>query len=170
MKSLAAIPSILIVAAALSALALWLLRRTQEQGRNGLRWVFALLGTWLGALALAAFGTRLGYERFYHAKPGFLMVCAPAVLAAFLAALLFAWVLGRRRKRDQSPPPSTSPPSTEAKPVPSPVTPPAPSMTTFKFACLDCGQRIEVALEEVGTSGNCPNCQAPLVVPPPSNG
>lgn len=38
----------------------------------------------------------------------------------------------------------------------------------FKFSCPSCGQHIAVTGADVGTSANCPSCNAALTIPPPS--
>lgn len=41
-------------------------------------------------------------------------------------------------------------------------------METFTFACSNCGQHLSVLPEAVGTTGSCPKCDSPQVVPGPS--
>ncbi len=182
MKNLAAISAILVVTAALAGLALWLLRRTEENGKRGSRCLVVFLFTWLTALALGAVGARFGYERQYQALPGFWAVYLPAVALAFGVAVPLAWWLGRAPKPKTIPVPKAKPlPKAKAprEPQPEPTKPPAeetvlnflpppePEVTTFKFACPHCGQRLAVTTADVGNSADCPNCQAPLVVPAP---
>lgn len=177
MQNLAAIPAILVVTAALAGLALWLLRRVENVGRSGPRCLVAFLATWLAALVLGAVGARFGYERQYHALPGFWAVYLPAVALAFGAALPLAWWLGRSPKTKAAPPRKTQ---TQSAPPPEPdevsaaevaadfSPPPESEITVFKFACPHCGQRLAVTMDEVGNAANCPNCAILLEVPSPT--
>ena len=172
-------PAILVVTVALAGLASRILRRAEERGRSGLRWTMALLATWLGVLVLAAFGGRAAYERLYHAVPGFWAIYVPAVVLAFGAVLALGWCLSRLPSLAASEPgaPETAKPAAPvprprsappllATPIPAP--PPAPpAVTTFKFACPHCGQRLAVTTADIGTTANCPNCEALLEVPAP---
>lgn len=174
MKNLAFVAALLAVTVGLAILALRLLRLAEENRRSVLPTMAALLGTWLGVLALAALGTRAAYERHYHVVPGFWTVFGPAVGLAFAAALAVSWRLSRRPRRvaQQASGPQDSPPAAPAaKTHETPPLPPAPRppvVTTFKFACPHCGQRLAVTTADIGTTANCPNCAAPIQVPAPS--
>ena len=173
MKNLAFVVALLAITAGLAMLALRLLRRAEDAHRSALSWLAALLGTWLGVLALTALGTRAVYEKHYHAAPGFWTVFGPAVGLAFAAAFLLTWRLSRqprRAARQSSTPQDSQPAAPAAKPRETPSLAPAPhppAVTTFKFACPHCGQRLAVTTAEIGTTANCPNCEALLEVPAP---
>jgi hypothetical protein len=173
MKFAAGIPALLIVTIVLAGMALWVLRRAQETGRNAIRSVAILLLGWLVAMAAGAITARLLYPRIYHAAPDFLSVAASSLAFAFFVALLIAGLLGRRRS-SKSPErlpetpaseSSTAASTPQASPQP-PVAPPAEAIT-FKFACPQCGQRLAVTSADVGTTASCPNCATPLTVPSP---
>ncbi len=171
--TLASLPAHLVVIALLAALALRMLAVAERKGRGALPWTLALFGAWLGVLGLAALGARFAYEQHYHALPGFWAVYGPAVACAFLAALS---VFGVLLKKPALTAPVAAPdiptelppaPSSLPQPTPLPEPPPPAAITTFKFACLHCGQRLAVTTADIGTTANCPNCEALLEVPGP---
>lgn len=180
--------AIFVATTLLALLALRLTRRAEAAGRSSARWVAAFLATWLGVLAAAACGVRWGYERRFQASPDSWKVFVPAAVLAFAAALALAWRLrqlsGRKipaHKRTEPfvPPPESPLPQPGSPPISMPAAPPAladapesflpetPAVTTFKFACPHCGQRLAVTTADVGTAAECPNCAAPLTVPAP---
>lgn len=173
MKNLAFVAALFAITAGLAMLALRLLRRAEDTRRSALPWLAALLGTWLGVLALAALGTRAAYEKHFHVAPGFWTVFGPAVGLAFAAALALSWCLSRQPRRvaqEPNSPQNSQPAAPAAKPRETPPLPPAPrpaAVTTFKFACPHCGQRLAVTTADIGTTANCPNCEALLEVPAP---
>jgi len=180
--------AIFVATTLLALLALRLTRQAEAAGRSGARWVAAFLGTWLGVLAAAACGVRWGYERRFQASPDSWMVFVPAAVLAFAAALALGWRLPRLSGRKTpahkptepfappptSPLPQPGPTPISTSPAPSPTSeaqesflPETPTVTTFKFACPHCGQRLAVTTADVGTAAECPNCAAPLTVPSP---
>lgn len=188
MKNLAYIPAILVVTALLGVLALRLFRKAEASGRSGMPWIMAFLVTWLGVLAASAWGVRWGYERHFHAPPSFWVVFVPAVALAFTAAVALGWWLSRvpaRKTSAQEPVESVAPTAERPQPPPAPTPIPAPPLptpaveaieedppepppvTTFKFACPHCGQRLAVTTDDVGSAAECPNCGASLIVPEP---
>ena len=178
-----ALPAHLAVIAVLAVLALRMFAAAEKKERSGLRWMLLFFGLWISTLGLAAHAARWAFERHYHTIPGFWIVYGPAVGCAFVAVLVLRWVLAKRPALSA---PDTAPPARdEPRPIPpllptpppqpAPVRPPTPppqpapppAPVPFKFACPHCGQRLAVTTADIGTSANCPNCDALLEVPAP---
>ncbi len=182
MKYLPIVAALMAVTGGLAALALWILRQAQAKQRSGLRWMSGLLGCWLGVMAGAAFGARAAYVQHFKAAPGFWVVFVPAAVLAFAAAVALGWRLSRlpsladsdRESERASEPAAPPPPPPSAPPIPPtpvPAPPPAehlPEVVSFKFACPHCGQRLGVTTADIGSSAECPSCQAALIIPAPS--
>ena len=183
MLSPAALSAHLTVVALLAVLALWVFAVAEKKGRGGLRWMLAFFGLWLGTLGLAAYGARWAFTRHDHTPPGFWKVYGPAVACAFLAVLALRGLLAKKpapsttetaepthaepRPTPPLPPTPLPQPPPARLPTPPPQPPPPAEPAVFKFACPHCGQRLAVTTADVGTTANCPNCDALLEVPAP---
>ena len=169
--TLTALPAHLAVIALLAVLALGMFAAAEKKGRGGVRWMLLFFGLWLGTLGLAAFGARWAFEQYYHTFPGFWIIYGPAVVCAFAIVLALRWILSKRpalSAPDTAEPARTEPrPAPALLPTPPPQPAPPPEPAVFKFACPHCGQRLAVTTAEVGTTANCPNCEALIEVPAP---
>jgi hypothetical protein len=41
-------------------------------------------------------------------------------------------------------------------------------MAEYKFSCPQCGQHLQCAVGSIGAQINCPTCQQPIIIPPPT--